>query len=199
MNAALVIALALLFVPLAMVSAPNGQTSEAQRGRRRRLLGGLGWGVAILLALLSAGLLLERSRVLHERAGVAGVPHGAAGLSQEAVSLMVQPHARVIRLRPQPGVKGTALVVIGADGRAVVATQDLPAAPGRDYELWALPADGNPIAAGFARARAGALLVGGFDPAAVAKAVALAVSLEPQGGSPNGKPSEVVFIGDLNG
>lgn len=71
--------------------------------------------------------------------------------------------------------------------RSVAASQ---AAPGKDYELWIVPKDGAPISLGV-------IPVGGtatvaltpVTRAALRESRKLAISLEPQGGSPTGAPT----------
>ncbi|HEX7440087.1 MAG TPA: anti-sigma factor, partial [Caldimonas sp.] len=67
--------------------------------------------------------------------------------------------------------------------------------PGRALELWALPAAGAPRSLGLISAQ-GASVV---QRSRVLKdTVALAVSLEPAGGSPTGAPTgPVLFVGRL--
>jgi anti-sigma-K factor RskA len=69
---------------------------------------------------------------------------------------------------------------------------------GKSYELWIIAPDSAPKSLGVidaaARTDGGRLA---YDPAAV-RAATYAVTLEPQGGSPNGKPSGApVFVGKL--
>lgn len=72
-----------------------------------------------------------------------------------------------------------------APGRAaIVIASDLPAAPsGQGYELWVLPAAGNPVPAGMFHPGADGAAVFS-SPTKVTAASGLAVSLEPEAGSP---------------
>ena len=66
-----------------------------------------------------------------------------------------------------------------------------------DYELWMVPADGTaPVSLGLLPQKGMASIAKHtqFDQINIA---ALAVSLEPLGGSPTGAPSEVLYIGEL--
>ncbi len=76
--------------------------------------------------------------------------------------------------------------------RALLNPAALPPAPAqRDYQLWVI-VEGNPNPI--------PLNVLSGDATAIsypANAVAFAVSIEPKGGSPNGKPTEVVMLGKV--
>jgi anti-sigma-K factor RskA len=74
---------------------------------------------------------------------------------------------------------------------------DLPA--GRVHELWALPEGGAPVSLGLLphtgeQRRA----LTPVQQAALAKSKQIAVSLEPEGGSPTGAPTEVLFAAPLS-
>jgi anti-sigma-K factor RskA len=71
--------------------------------------------------------------------------------------------------------------------------------PGRSLELWAIPADGKPISLGVIPAGGkGRVELSGSQKALIGKPIALAVSLEPKGGSPTGQPTgPVLYQGAL--
>ncbi|MBV6825809.1 anti-sigma factor domain-containing protein [Pseudomonas sp. PD9R] len=71
--------------------------------------------------------------------------------------------------------------------------------PGRSLELWAIPADGKPISLGVIPADGkGKVELSEAQKALIGKPIALAVSLEPQGGSPTGQPTgPVLYQGAL--
>jgi anti-sigma-K factor RskA len=82
----------------------------------------------------------------------------------------------------------------------VVHAAKLPARPaGRDYELWALPKNGNPVSLGVLPTEGTstrALTV--IQKAALASSSQLAVSIEPPGGSPTAQPTgDIVFVAPL--
>jgi anti-sigma-K factor RskA len=69
--------------------------------------------------------------------------------------------------------------------------------PGRDYELWALPASGQPVSLGVLPYHAAALhrALSRAQTQALAGSLKLAVSVEPPGGSPTGQPTgAIVFV-----
>jgi len=71
--------------------------------------------------------------------------------------------------------------------------------PGRSLELWAIPADGKPISLGVIPADGkGRVELNDAQKALIGKPIALAVSLEPKGGSPTGQPTgPVLYQGAL--
>ena len=86
---------------------------------------------------------------------------------------------------------------ISADGRAMVTRPLVNVAlqPGRALELWALPASGAPRSLGLIAADKATLVQRGK---VLDGTTALAVSLEPPGGSPTGAPTgPVLYVGKL--
>ncbi|WP_438299992.1 anti-sigma factor [Pseudomonas sp. NMS19W] len=71
--------------------------------------------------------------------------------------------------------------------------------PQRSLELWAIPADGKPISLGVIPAGGkGKVELSEAQKALIGKPIALAVSLEPKGGSPTGQPTgPVLYQGAL--
>ncbi|MHC8397320.1 anti-sigma factor [Pseudomonas sp. LB3P93] len=71
--------------------------------------------------------------------------------------------------------------------------------PGRSLELWAIPADGKPISLGVIPAGGkGRVELSDAQKGLIGKSIALAVSLEPKGGSPTGQPTgPVLYQGAL--
>lgn len=73
--------------------------------------------------------------------------------------------------------------------------------PGHSLELWAIPADGKPVSLGVIPAGGkGRVALNNEQQALLGKPIALAVSLEPDGGSPTGQPTgPVLYQGALAG
>jgi anti-sigma-K factor RskA len=71
--------------------------------------------------------------------------------------------------------------------------------PGHSLELWAIPADGKPISLGVIPAGGkGKVELNEAQKALIGQPIALAVSLEPKGGSPTGQPTgPVLYQGAL--
>ncbi len=93
-------------------------------------------------------------------------------------------------------VPATFIASIGGDGRALVTRPlNVNVPVDRALELWAVPANGAPRSVGLVSASGVTVLQQGklLDAAA-----ALAVSLEPRGGSPTGAPTgPILYVGKL--
>ena len=103
-----------------------------------------------------------------------------------------------------PGVVSSSFVAsVSSDGQSLVTRPILPVAlaPGKALELWAVPPNGAPRSLGLISANGSTVLK--RDKLALAlldasRTAALAVSVEPPGGSPTGTPTgPVVFAGKL--
>ncbi|MDC8832340.1 anti-sigma factor [Alteromonas gilva] len=90
------------------------------------------------------------------------------------------------------------LIEISQSSLAVRSTANLTARTDKDFELWMVPADGSaPISLGLLP-EGGQLALnrpGWFNLSDIA---ALAVSLEPNGGSPDGSPTEILYIAPIS-
>jgi anti-sigma-K factor RskA len=135
-------------------------------------------------------------------------------LAVAASILMVAGLAGLLYWRSLPAVRATASSIIstqsgtamwevkvfGTTNHLVVEAANLPARPaGHDYELWALPKGGNPVSLGVLPAEGTSTRVlTTMQKAALASSSQLAVSIEPEGGSPTGQPTgEVLFTAPL--
>jgi anti-sigma-K factor RskA len=154
--------------------------AEGARGQRGRLFAVAGWAVAACLAVI-AFLGWQRQEEDAKRLAVLE----ASG-------------ARSAALAPQadfPGLLGRA-VYDPATGRAVFVLENYHPPAGKDYELWAIRG-GKPVSLGVARTdEAGTASILVADLGAVD---ALAISLEPAGGSKTGAPTAVVSVAALAG
>ena len=97
---------------------------------------------------------------------------------------------------------GPFVASVSADGAALVArpVQPVALAPGRAFELWSVPPQGAPVSLGLVRPDGLTVLARERLPARLLQGgtAALAVSVEPPGGSPTGAPTgPVVFAGKL--
>lgn len=100
------------------------------------------------------------------------------------------------------GMAGTLVASFSADGQAVVARPITPVAVQADrvLELWWAPAEGAPTSLGLIRPDGSTVLARGRLPGGLRGSGIdhMAVSVEPPGGSPTGKPTgPVIFYGDL--
>lgn len=111
------------------------------------------------------------------------------------------PPARVLvaALTPEQGGGSVSVTYDDRDGRLTVNPVGLDA-DGRTPELWVIPADGTPRSLGVIPAEAAATrIVPQERRALIAGGVTLAVSLEPEGGSPTGLPTgPVILTGTVN-
>jgi anti-sigma-K factor RskA len=105
----------------------------------------------------------------------------------------------VATLASEDEVTSLSVAYDGEEGSLLVSPGRLRGAPGHDHELWIIPAGGNPISLGLLR---------GTEPQRLAirrdlaphfrQRSAIALSVEPAGGSPNAGPSgPVVASGEL--
>ena len=98
--------------------------------------------------------------------------------------------------------KGQPVMVVTAEPKSHTVSVTLltePAiAPDRDLELWAVPDGKDPVSLGVIKSRGQTVFrLSDPDAAMVRAAKALAISLEPKGGSPTGKPTEVLYVGGV--
>lgn len=153
-------------------------------------------------ALTLSAQVLDRQR--EECRKELGSLQGEAKAQQEALSLLSSPGTRVVTLQPQPGkppYAARALVDV-AQRRAMLLSSTLPAQAGKDYQLWILRGQAAPAPAGLLRPGRSGTVLASIDPQLLALGApdALAVSVEPFGGSPSGKPSgDIVLVGTLSG
>jgi anti-sigma-K factor RskA len=111
----------------------------------------------------------------------------------------------VIVLQATPDATSAAggfVASVSGDGRALVTRplQQVAVQPGRVLELWSVPAQGAPRSLGLISAEGTTVLSRGRLPETLLKGGtdALAVSVEPPGGSPTGAPTgPVVYAGKL--
>lgn len=111
------------------------------------------------------------------------------------------PVAPVLTARLSASASGPAVFVALYDPgrRAIVLTPaEVHAAAGRSPELWLIPAGGKPVALGVADFAGSVQLVSDQAARSLASG-ALAVSIEPRGGSPTGQPTgPVIATGQLS-
>jgi anti-sigma-K factor RskA len=104
----------------------------------------------------------------------------------------------IAQLAPQGGEPAFVVSVLDDQKKLLIHAAKVDDMPNQSYELWCVPPSGAPISLGVIEARGETehdvpenmrhLLTPG---------AALAVSLEPEGGSPTGTPTTVMFVGQL--
>ena len=107
--------------------------------------------------------------------------------AQSAVAVLAAPDLARIDLAGQPAAPGASARAFWSRSRGLVFTaSNLPAPPpGRAYQLWVLTAQPAPISAGMLKPDANGRVNARFDtPADLPRPVAMAVTLESEGGVP---------------
>jgi anti-sigma-K factor RskA len=109
------------------------------------------------------------------------------------------PQARLVAsLAPNASDVSYLAVYDAATGEVALSHVSGERGAGQDYELWMVEGQNAPVSMGVIPAGDSALLpVKPEIKAKLEKGVALAISLEPAGGSTNGKPTTVVAVGAL--
>jgi len=122
-----------------------------------------------LLIALSVGLLYNRDNVQYKATLLSGTAQPALG---------IEAHADYLNVRP--------LELAAVD-------------TGRSLQLWAIPVEGKPVSLGLIpRDGDGRIVLSQSQQQLIKVPVVLAVSLEPQGGSPTGQPTgPVLYQGPL--
>jgi anti-sigma-K factor RskA len=147
----------------------GGDERAAPPPRRR-----FGWAVAAMLAIAAIGLSWLTLRT--------GPPEAVAVLAPEGQSAIWNVEAFPDRERIR-------IVVAG----------EIPAQPGKSYELWALPEGGAPVSLGLMPATNETRRLNEAQLAALAASKQIAVSLEPAGGSTTGAPTgPVLYVGTVS-
>jgi anti-sigma-K factor RskA len=116
----------------------------------------------------------------------------------KTVEKEVSPGRFVAVLQPNASAPAFILTVDVATRTASVRRVSGGPPPGKSYELW-LVSDRFPAPRSLGLVGQGDFTrpaLAGFDPAVISNAT-YAVSLEPEGGSPSGQPTEVLFAGKL--
>ena len=136
----------------------------------------------VLTALMSVALIAIGVSGRHESAD--------ATMLERALPILHDPAARSISFGKGKTARGRVIV---SPGEGVVfigaGMPDLEA--GKTFELWILPKDGNPVAAGLFRAKADSSAIF-VRPGLMDTATGVAVTVEPAGGS--SRPTTTPFI-----
>ena len=196
---------------------PEVRDRLMRRIRLRAVLGGAprpaGWLrwvtpalalAALVLAVTTGVLWKQNSRLEHSTQELESAAKQQATEMERAravLEVLTSPETIKVALVPsgaRPVPQGRALYH-AAKGRLLFSAVNLPALPaGRAYELWLIPIQGDPIAAGVFQPDAkgnGEVLLPSLE--AGVKAKAFAVTVEPAGGVP--KPTgSMVMVGPVS-
>ncbi|HEV2570000.1 anti-sigma factor [Sphingomonas sp.] len=125
-------------------------------------------------------------------------PDGTAPTPAPQVATTPAAKMMVAALTPKEGSGTLTIAYDEREGRMTVTPVGMDA-DGRTPELWVIPADGKPRSLGVIAAKdARTMIVAGGHRPLLASGVTLAVSLEPEGGSPTGQPTgPVVMTGTM--
>ena len=144
-----------------------------------------------------AGMEREKQQCLGELSSL----RGEAEAQRSAIALLQSPGTQVVSFAPQAagGGLGARALVDLAGRKAMVLSSALAPRAGKDFELWIIRGKEAPVPAGLLRAGQSGAVLASIDPRLLAGgADALAVSIEPTGGSPTGAPTgDVVLVGAL--
>lgn len=104
----------------------------------------------------------------------------------------------IAQLAPQGGEPAFVVSVLDDQSKLLVRAAKVDEMPNQSYELWCVPPGGVPVSLGVIAAKGETK----HDVAEIVRrwmtpGTTLAVSLEPEGGSPTGTPTTVMFVGAL--
>jgi anti-sigma-K factor RskA len=194
---------------------------QPERRGQARVMGlreRIAWFVAAAAVIACVVTFLGRDRLLQDKASLAANTLQAGNEKDEClreltaskaqaeqlrtvVALLQSPSSKVFAFAPQAGqpVLAARAVVDLAQRKAMVLSASLPKQAGKDFQLWVIRGS-TPEPAGLLRADASGTVLAAIDPALLGSSFdALAVSVEPTGGSPTGKPTgSVVLVGALS-
>jgi anti-sigma-K factor RskA len=138
------------------------------------------WAItgALSIALVAIGLSGRRQS-------------GDTAKLQQALSILNDPATRDVTFGDTEKPSKGRVFVSPGKGVVFIAASLPRIDPGKTFELWVIPAKGNPVPAGLFQSRPDATAVF-VRPGPVENAAAIAVTVEPEGGSP--QPTTTPFI-----
>ena len=186
---------------------PPHEHEAPAREPRRGLgwLGAVGWGLAVILAIVAGTLLESTGRlrsIITARNGELNELHRKAATEEKWAAILGFPGARVVAFEPNleapTAIEGRAVYAATAQ-RALLVLEDASAPEGNDYEVW-IVRRGGPVSQGIVTPDSRGIAVVRLENFGDAGTVtAIAISLEPKGGSPTrSAPSgPFVLVGSL--
>ncbi|MBN8734088.1 MAG: anti-sigma factor [Acidobacteria bacterium] len=154
-----------------------------------RLLAFSGWAVAAVL-VIGVGLLYSERGSLYRAAGDAQQEltrlRDEIRVQRKVLAVLMARDSRTVRLATQaPAVPQMRAYWSQPEGLILTGSGIAAPPPGRTLQLWVVPKQGKPISAGIFRPLSdGRVLLITESSAPIASAAALAISEEPEGGSP---------------
>ena len=153
-----------------------------ERGGKRRSLGFLlPWAAYAVMAIVLLVVVLPSRRQNPDTAKLAA-----------ALSILNDPTAKQVTFGETAHPSRGRVFVSGGKGVLFIGASLPSIAPNKTFELWVIPAKGNPVPAGTFHGEADATAVYVRPGPVQADAAAVAVTVEPEGGSP--QPTTTPFI-----
>ncbi len=160
------------------------------------------WGVAATLAIVAAILWSADARLKREMVSMQSnlsEQQQELGRAREVVATLTAPESQQVTLvaaKTPPQPHGKAFYLRSSGGLIFLASNLPPLPPEKIYELWLIPTNGSPVAAGLFRPDThGSAAVLNPPLPAGAEAKTFAVTLEPEGGSHEAPRGQPVIVG----
>jgi anti-sigma-K factor RskA len=174
---------------------------SAKGSERRSWWGVLGWAAAAAVIVFAAALWKENAALKQTLVSASAQATQSARELEDIRRIaapIIEPDAQVVTvvaLRTQPQPQGKAFYLRNRGSLVFLATNMPPLPPSKAYELWLIPTQGAPIAAGVFKPDAhgrGSIINPPLPPGALAKT--FAITVENEAGSPV-PTTPVVMVG----
>jgi anti-sigma-K factor RskA len=175
----------------AVAKEPRTAAKVTKVEARRSWWGALGWAATAAVIVFAAALWKENAALKQTLASAtAQASQNARELEEirRIAAPIIEPEAQVVTvvaLKTQPQPQGKAFYLRNRGSLVFLATNMPPLPPSRAYELWLIPVQGAPIAAGVFKPDAhgrGTVINPPLPPGAEAKT--FAITVENEAGSP---------------
>ncbi|HYZ85835.1 MAG TPA: anti-sigma factor [Bryobacteraceae bacterium] len=160
-----------------------------RRVRRVAILGSLAYATAALLLLMA---LRSKDTELRDTRAQLARSNMETQRVQDALSILNAPETKAVTFSPGPRGR----VFVNPSRGVLLIASNLPRVPeGKAYELWVIPKGGNPKPAGlFNSDTAGNVMYHSPGAVDLASTGAVAVSVEPESGSPQPTTTPVLVV-----